>query len=67
MSDATGPGGERATAKATDTQEDKRDTESDGSGERASGDEWTLTEDQRAACKTMFEKLSVYLNGELTG
>ena len=60
---------EAARPKAQDsgTRADEEDIESNGAGEKEESEKWALTEEQRAACKTMFEKLTLYLNGELTG
>lgn len=67
MSDATDPEDGQVAAEATDTHGGEEDAEGDVSGEKDREEEWVLTEEQKAACKTMFEKLSLYLNGELTG
>lgn len=65
MADATEA---RPKAKAADTpEEEEEDLEGSGPGEVEKSDTWALTEEQKAACKTMFEKLTLYLNGELTG
>ena len=57
---------EAARPKAKETRTDEEDTEDNGSGKREESEKWALSEEQRAACKTMFEKLTLYLNGELT-
>ena len=64
MADATEA---RPKAKAADTREEEEDLEGSGPGEGEESETWALTEEQKAACKTMFEKLTLYLNGELTG
>lgn len=53
-------------AKASETRKDEENPKDNGAGEREESEKWALTEEQRAACKTMFEKLTLYLNGELT-
>lgn len=57
----------RSKAKDSETRTDEEDREDNGAGEKEESEKWALTEEQRAACKTMFEKLTLYLNGELTG
>ena len=64
MADATEA---RPKAKTADTREEEEDLEGSGPGEGEESETWALTEEQKAACKTMFEKLTLYLNGELTG
>ena len=65
MADATES---RPKAKVAETRGEEENQEgSEPIEEEEESEKWTLTEEQRAACRAMFEKLTLYLDGELTG
>ena len=54
-------------AEEPETDNVKFKSEETADDEKKENTPLVMTEEQREACRVMFEKVSLYLNGELTG